>query len=139
MSAVTYTATRDVTSGHSAATEYTIDLRLIDIGHGKDVGKEELASLDGSPETTSWRNLKTWQVTTGAVRANELLLLREFLESVSEGEQFDFDEFGSAGAPHNPISVVAVGTHIEQRAIAQPGGGGSNDYFRFSLSMRELP
>lgn len=139
MSAVTYTAKREIISGHTVDIEYTIDLRILPLGRGKDVGKQEHTSLSGKSETVMWRNLREWQVTTGALKNSDADLVREFLESTVAGEQFEFDEFGSASVPDNAIAVVAVGTYSEQRAIQKAGDGGRNDYFRFSFSMRSVP
>lgn len=139
MTAVTYTAAREVIAGHIVDTEYTIDLRLITLDRGKDVRKEPSVSMSGNTETVLWRNLKTWKVTTGAVRWEQLGLVREFLESVIAGETFQYDEFGSADAPFDPISCVVDGVYSEDRAIRKGGDSGRNDYFRFTFSIRQVP
>lgn len=91
--------------------------------------------MSGATETVLITNLKTWQMTTAAVRGGELDVVREFLESVLGGESFQFDEFGRSGAPDDPVNVLLVGTYKEQRAVRQ-GDGGQDDYFRFSFKIR---
>ena len=55
-------------------------------------------SLDGSNvETIVLRRKRVWSITTATIAGgSELDLYLEFLESVSEGEDFTFDEFGTA-------------------------------------------
>lgn len=137
MTAVTYTAVRELVTGHVADQTYTIALRVNSLERGKKVRRSEQEALSGKSEALLWHNLKTFQATTAALRGGELEAVREFLESVSGGEPFAFDEFGSVGAPHNPINVLLVGNYSERRAVRQ-GDGGDKDYFRFSFSFRTL-
>ena len=137
MTAVTYTAARSLSPGHSAGIDYNIRLRCIAADYAKDEKKTETKSLSGrASQTIVLRRLKKWSITTAALQGSELAAIREYLESISEGETFSFDEYGMIGAPHEPIDAVLDGSYRESRVIKQ-GNGGQNDYFRFSFTIRE--
>lgn len=135
MTAVTYTARRSLTTGHVASTGYTIRIRAKSIDPDQDIQKKASTALSGRQETVVWRNLKRWQVTTGAVRHGELEVLEEFLESVIEGETFEFDEFGMPGSPAAPVTAYLDGKYRKQRFVQQ-GDGGADDYYRYSFTVR---
>lgn len=137
MTAITYTAERELATGHSAGTVYNERLRCRGIDPDRAEKKTETRSLSGRvSQTVVLHRLKKWRITTAALQGTELELAREFLESVSEGETFSFDEFGAVGVPDNAIDVVLDGSYRETRAIQQ-GDGGADDYFRFSFTIRE--
>lgn len=137
MTAFTYTAKREIASGHSASTTYTIDVKCIEIKPGRDIKKNESRAMDGiTTETQLVYNLKTWKITTQALVGTPLDYMREFLQSVIGGETLQFDEFGFAASPDNAISAILVGDYDEARAVRQ-GDGGAGDYFRFSFTIRE--
>lgn len=136
MSAVTYTAVRELMSGHSASTEYDFDLRCRAIDPDTDEKKNKSLSLSGAnSETIVLRRKKLRDITTAAVTGTERDNMREFLESVSEGEAFEFDEFGSATTPDDPQSVELEGSYSESRTI-KLGDGGADDYFRYKFNIR---
>lgn len=135
MTAVTYTAERELAPGHSQGTDYTIDVRLIALKPGKDVRKTESKSMSGvARETITLRNLNTRQAISAALVGTELDLMREFLESTIEGEQFTFDEFGTAAAADDPLAATISGVYREERALRQ-GDGGAADHFRFTFEI----
>jgi len=73
------------------------------------IAKQAMA-LDGTPETLFTRNDATWEVNTDFILESAWLQWREFIRSVSGGEIFTFDAYGSIASPDNPISVMLVGT-----------------------------
>lgn len=138
MTAITYTAQRELAAGHSASTDYNIGLGCTAVDPDKAENKSETRSLSGrKSQTVVLHRLKRWRVTTKLYGThNGVDVVREFLESVSEGETFSFDEFGSVGAPDAPIDVALDGKYEELRVIKH-GNGGREDEFRFSFTIRE--
>lgn len=138
MTAITYTAQRELSPGHAASTQYNIRLFCTGIDYDKDEKKTETLSLSGDvSQTVVLRRKKIWRVTTQLYsRDTGIDVIREFLESVSEGETFSFDEFGLVGAPDNPIDVVLHRAYDEKR-VSKQGNGGRDDLFRFTFTIRE--
>lgn len=137
MTTVTYTAERELVGGHSQGTDYEFQLRCTAIDPDVDEKKKAARSLSGeNSETVVMRRKKLWRVRTAAVTAAERDNMREFLESVSEGEAFTFDEFATVGVPDNALSVELDTNYNESRAVRQ-GDGGADDYFRYTFTIRE--
>jgi len=134
MTAVTYTAKRSLAVGHVVDQSYTMRIRFASLEPNPNVRKSERSALSGKTESLLFHRKRQWRATTAILMAGELELAREFLDSVINGETFQFDEFGTE-VPDLPITAVLPGVYREQRALLQ-GDGGQADGFRFMFTFR---
>ena len=137
MTAVTYTAQRDLTTGHVQGTAYTIQLRCRAFEPVKRVRKSASVAIAGNTETIVLSNFNLRDVVTKNLNSGDRDIVREFLESVIEGETFTVDEFGTPNAPDLPASAILEGQYTETRTV-QLGDGGRDDYFQFRFRLRLL-
>lgn len=98
---IDYTAKRTLKSGHSADSDYQInvDLRASD-RLSSTIGDQSIA-LDGTTVTVVHRSEIIYSLTTTIITANttpDIDDMREFLDSVKFGESFDLDADGSSEA-----------------------------------------
>ncbi len=134
MTAVTYNATRSLAVGHVLDQSYSMPLRVAALNPEPNVRKSQQIALSGKSESLLFHRKRQWRVNTAILRGGELELAREFLDSVINGETFQFDEFGTE-VPCLPINAIMPGSYTEQRALLQ-GDGGQQDGFRFSFTIR---
>lgn len=89
---IVYTALRNLASGHTVNNEYELVQHEREaLPNFETIGKDQVA-LDGSTERDTWREEDTWRIDTGWIhRTTEWPRWKEFLSSVSRGEQFEFD------------------------------------------------
>lgn len=105
MPSVTYTATRELSSGHSLDTEYSIDFDASDLDPDRKAIIKTTKSLGGNPSSVVQRTEKGWSVSTVPISFSDVDLWDEFLFSVSGKETFTFDPTGTAASPGNPQNV----------------------------------
>lgn len=88
----------------------------------------------GAPEVLNYRDEKYIQVSTGIVAETGLAQWREFLASVSGGETFTFDRYGTAAAPVEAKTVMLSSEdYTEKReGTIYPGR------YRFAFQVRLL-
>lgn len=135
MPSVTYVAKRELASGHTEDTEYSLEFGISNLQRptGGDL-KTRTKSLDGTAETLYFGREKIWGVTTTPeqISSTQAELLYEFLESTADGQEFTFDPYddgtgflvsredeGYEEAPFSPIDGV-------------------NDYAQFSFQVLEV-
>lgn len=103
MSAFRYTAKRSLVSGHTAGTDYDLDLEADRIdGPG---GREEInerKALDGTSQTIFHRLEEIWEFRVFVASQSDLAALREFLDSVADRQAFTFDPYGTVASPDDP-------------------------------------
>ena len=102
-------------SGHSASTVYEFE---VDFGRWDREPKSEKAvarSLGGVTETIFHRQDVFYQISTIPVKSTAIDQMREFLDSVSGGETFIIDRFGTIGTPDNELSMILEGDYAEPR------------------------
>jgi hypothetical protein len=88
----------------------------------------------GAPEIMNYRDEKYLVVGTGIIQEANLLQWREFLSSVSGGEVFTFDRYGTNAAPVEAKSAILAS---EQYAEVREGSLYPGRY-RLSFSIRLL-
>ena len=102
MPSVQYTALRNVASGHTAGTLYSIDFEIHQgrVPSWRD-DKSAENTLDGTPDTVFYSGLNVYQVVTEAIQTNVIAwdYWQEFLESVRRYETFIYDPEGTAASP----------------------------------------
>ena len=104
---IDYTATRSIKSGHSVDTAYTITIGVAKFDRTPVFAGVEHRSLSGSTVTVTHRNDIVYTIVTQRVETTttpDRDDMREFLDSVKNGEEFDIDSvtcvLDSAKAPY---------------------------------------
>jgi hypothetical protein len=133
-----YTARRDIAPGHFAGTAYTLPLSLTDFAfRGGDL-KNVQKSLAGNTETQYLGRERTWRVVLEPMNEEETAIVREFLGSTADGQEFVFDPFGT---PDNPVREMAVKREDEgfsEIAFLRVGDPDRTDSVEFSFEVRQV-
>ena len=114
MPAFSYTAKRNLISGHSVDTVYDLDYLLLSLDRRPNTKKNAKKSFDGTIETILHYHKETISVSV-RVDAAGVLQFREFMGSIAGGEAFIFDETGTVAVPVNGINCRVSGPHRERR------------------------
>lgn len=130
---VTYTASREIMSGHSSGTQYDFIFSFISSDAKANPIKDSSIALDGSTVTTYWRTDNIWNITTKAYQrgTSDYNQMIEFLNSVIGGETFTLDEYGTVPSPDTPITCILEGGFDRSRLEF-------TTYFTFSFSIRQI-
>lgn len=119
MSAIIYTAKRYLAPGHTANTQYSIDVGMRTINDDEEKHhRKQHRSLSGLTETWLHRIDRYISFQTVPLYEGHSLYfdMREFLSSVAGGETFTVDPWGTVAAPNNPITCLLDGVSPAQRA-----------------------
>ena len=98
--------------------------------------RQQSVSLSGVTETILNRNENWWTLTTTGIHRDRVAQFWEFIKSVSAGETFFFDPYGTVDAPGRILPVLLESINVQARPL---GGGLAKDYFTFNLQFREPP
>jgi hypothetical protein len=140
MTAIVYTALRELVSGHTASTSYAMDLRCT-AGYPRrttNVGADEQRSVNNSREVLLHFAQLQWEVQVLTRTAGELLQLREFLASTMGGEQFTFDEFGSVAVPGAGVPAARTALGWDERRIPSSGASISDEAALVTFTIERL-
>lgn len=115
-----YTAKRSLIAGHVVDDSYSLEIDLQTVDPQRKRSQTRKVALDGVTMQTTFNNTtEGWAILTDhiALEASEDLPLAwiEFLDSVSGGEQFQFDAFGTDAVPRNLQEVKLTSTPQFQR------------------------
>ncbi|MDH5188318.1 MAG: hypothetical protein OEW37_05105 [Rhodospirillaceae bacterium] len=113
---------------------FSINFGIYTLGYNKPITRHTHKALDGSTETVLVRRETTWDITTGLILYDDLLLSGwlEFFASVGGGESFTLDVLGYADNPRNPVSVILEDDPVYNNE-------NKSDYWRISFQARALP
>jgi len=130
-----YTAKRSLAPGHVATIVYTLPLVLTraDRRNSHNIRRQE--SLSGRVETRYYAAPVTWDVEVAPFRASHLPLIREFLDSTADGQQFSINLLSNLQADELLVVRDDEG-YGDQRAV-QTGKGQAYDFFTVSFRVRE--
>lgn len=112
MAVISYTARRNLASGHVAGTDYDIEIDLAKRDRSSKVERTQHRSLSGVGETYLQRIdkivelLSDWMdeyEVTDEAQPTKLDCFREFLDSVAGGEEFYIDFEGTIAEPVAPV------------------------------------
>lgn len=137
MACVRYTATRSVIAGHTAGVAYELNLQLSDLERQRNPAREQAVSIGGRRETIYHRAEITWRARTIPLSLTEVAAMREFLDSVEAGEQFEFDPYGSAGSATYTNAKISSRGYTESRTVRR-GDGGGGDFFALGFQLIEV-
>lgn len=139
MTAIRYTARRSISSGHSVDAVYELNLTCSDLTRSRQPVINGATALDGTDYSLRYRADVFWSVSLTPVNLTDIALINEFLDSVENKEQFEFDPYGSVGdSPDAMRSVVIAGSGYTENRRVRRGDGGQNDLFIVSFRVREL-
>lgn len=140
MAWATYIARHDLAPLHFAATEYTIPLALTQEGftfRGADL-KVRNEMLSGRVETIYHGRKRIWRVTLEPIEEGESALIREFLGSTADGQQFSFDPYGTIDAPQREMTVVREDDGATEDPWMRAGDPAGADLVQFSFDIRQV-
>ena len=106
MAYITYTATRNIMSGHTLSTSYSLDFEASVLNKSFNIINFKNVSISGARETILHRNETIIQVTAIMLSETNITQFEEFLASVSAGETFILDMYGSIATPDNPKNCL---------------------------------
>lgn len=132
MTAITYTALRDLAPGHTAGTEYTIDVPMSAADRERKPNRTRHRSLSGVSEHYVHHRDVLWHFTTEPLPAAEYAQVREFLASVDGGEAFTIDPYGTTASPDAPFAA-----ELESEGHRDDRHGSAN-VFSASFSVRAI-
>lgn len=137
MTAVTYTAKRSLIPGHSVNTIYSMNLPVVSMPTSRQVDNERQQSINGNRETIRFYACEMWDVSLAVLYGTAASQVKEFLDSVEDGEPFTFDPYGTANTPHTPLSGE-IESKGYTRGREPKGQGGSTDGQRFAFQVRVM-
>ncbi len=138
MAWASYTAKRELAPSHVADAVYEIPLNLTQDGFesiSKDL-REMQKSLSGKVEILYYGSEKIWSVTLEPVSDEDSLLIREFIESTADGQEFQFDPYGSIDAPRKVMAVKRNDEGAKETVFLRTGDPGGTDAVQFSFEIR---
>lgn len=139
MTAITFTATRVVVSGHTVGVPYVFDLPCQSIEVSGTPTKETQTSLSGRKQSLRFYRETFYDVTARPLRSTQLQQLQEFLISCEAEELFTWDPYGSVAVPGTVYSATLdSGGNLSQQRYQPRGQGGGNDYFVVNFRVRVL-
>ena len=120
---------------HAAGTDYSIDVKLQRFTEQIDAPKKSHVSVIGNVETVLQRATRIYNIALIWPHA-ENESMEEFLFSISGGEVFSFDPFGTVAVPDSPIEVVCLDSifSIGQMRLAD----GSQPYRSVTMTLRPV-
>lgn len=140
MGFATYIARRELAPGHTDGGSYTLPLTLTQDGFeyiGKDL-KDTQKSLSGAVETLYFGRERIWAITLEPVTDEESVLIREFIESTADGQEFTFDPYGSDDVPSSrQITAKRNDDGAKEAVFLRTGDPGGADLIQFSFEVRE--
>jgi hypothetical protein len=136
---VTYVAQRGIVSGHAEGVGYALDFETSDVQQpsGNDI-KEVQESISGVVETNFYGERLIWTITTIPVQrsSEHALLLREFLRSTADGQQFTLDPYGVEEDEGPSMDVVREDKGFTRERFQEIDG--PSDYERYTFTVREV-
>jgi hypothetical protein len=149
MITVEFTAKRNLTGAHAVGDSVTLSFSAQEpFTPTRNVSRTVQTSLSGARETIYNNGLWSFDVTTEPVSGATLETLLEFLQSVEDGETFDFSPWEMPGGNPDPLPSRWVGQPLNcqldsdsfsLQPIANQGTGGSEDWYVASFTVIESP
>lgn len=140
MSVVSYLAKRSLTGGVSVDDTVVLDLLLRDtLARARSPIKSVAVAIEGQRESLYDRADVRWTGKTQVLFTTNALEMTMFLDSVEDGQIFQFAPYNSAA--DSPIDyrnvTVLGGAYTEARKIST--GTPANDGFEYPLQVVEVP
>lgn len=131
MAAITYTATREIVSGHLSGEPYSFDVGLDEQDRSSKHVRTRHRAIGGQSET--WlQNIDTfYDLKTEPIEISDLRLgyLREFLASVADGSVFTIDFDGTVAVPVAVLNFELDSDSYKERRMGVR-------YIQFSFKVR---
>jgi hypothetical protein len=135
----TYVARRDLAPGHSAATTYTLPLVLTEFqkragGDLKTVSK----AIAGNSEVVYHGRERIWRVMLEPMAEEDTALVREFLGSTADGQEFQFDPYGTPDNPRKEMTVKREDDGADESSFLRNGDPDGTDSVEFSFEVKQV-
>lgn len=138
MALVTYEARRSLAPGHVLSEDYSLRLTLMPQSERsvRDL-KTSQQSLSGRTETQFFGQQTAWTITLAPADFLQAELIREFLDSTADGQQFTFDPYGTEAKTSNwLLTVVRDDDGYRESRVIAVGRGGEDDFIQFSFGVK---
>lgn len=131
MPVITYVAQRSIKAGHSASTQYQLELELQAFPQTTRAKKFTADSLDDTRASYLYKLAKEYNVITDFLSYASLLAdYVEFIDSVANGETFQIDFTGTIASPGTDVDMVLLS---DSWTFTRQG----NLYFTLAFHCRE--
>lgn len=137
MAVFSYVARRSLVPGHFLATEYDIEIKLIEVTPDREILRDDQRTMSGATERQYFGAKRQWNCTTVSVPPHLAPYVREFLHSTEDGQSLVADLYGTIAVPQEQVAVFRTDARTLEQRTVRVGGGGREDYFRFSFALRE--
>lgn len=91
MSLISYTAKRSLVPGHQVEQVYVLNVDISEATPGVEDIKTEERSTGGGGETVFHRQDRRWDIAFAPMRGMDLLMMREFMDSIESGQAFQME------------------------------------------------
>lgn len=149
----TFTATRSLTGAHESGDVVSIEFSAQQpLTPGREVKRDVQTAMNGRRETLLHHGLRKWDITTGPLYGESLEAVVEFLDSVEDGQEFDFEPWRYESGPSLDLDFITPRLRIAEEIscylssesysltlIASEGTGGADDCYTISFSVIEAP
>jgi hypothetical protein len=137
MAAFEYTAKRSLAPGYVVGESCAIALKMRSVSVEGEISRIDQKSMDLSVEPTYFGRKRAWTCQTVAYPPEAGPLIKQFLDSIADGQTFFADVHGSLVATVEFVSVFRTDTSETKERVIQVGGGGAKDWFRYGFNIRE--
>lgn len=136
---VTYIATRSLRNTTTPGSEQTLKLQLAEADRERITERSDDESLGGEAWSSYFHARVLWHCQTRPLNQAETAAMREFLDSVEDGQVFEFDPvYPPAHALSTPRPVKVHGNRYRERRAVKLGDDQARDRFAFSFVLREI-
>jgi len=138
MAFVSYIARESIVEEHVVDDSYDLSFEVTpETLRSVQTLKSTQSSLNGKLEIQYFGKTETWNVQTAPLNSEDAALMREFLDSVADGQTFSFDPY-SMDVSTSGFAITAIRTddgYTESRFMSN-GTGGADDYFQYTFQVQ---
>lgn len=138
MAFVSYIARRSVVEEHVQDDTYDLAFEVTDqTVRSSQTLKNSERSLNGKVETQFFGQVETWSVQTAPLSLADAALMREFLDSTADGQEFSFDPYSMESDTSGwAMTAIRADDGYTENRFMPIGSGGANDYFQYTFQIQ---
>lgn len=141
MAVVRFAAKRSLIAGHSVDEQITLGFATRDtLSRSREVRRSASTSLDFTTETLYFAGRSVWPIQTLMLRGAARDAMVEFLDSVEDGQVFEFAPYdGPTDSPIDYRNVVCASDGYSENRDVSTGAPASTDEYTFAFTLAEVP
>lgn len=138
MAFVSYIARRSVVEEHVEDDTYDLAFEVTDqTARAVQTLKSSERSLNGKLETQFFGLIENWSIQTAPLSASDAALMREFLDSTADGQEFSFDPYSMDGDTSGwARTAIRTDDGYTESRFMPLGSGGADDYFQYTFQVQ---